>query len=67
MAALGSFTYFAISGSSEKSDLRARCGSRCSDAEVASLKTRYILADVSLGVGIVALGVATYLWLTHGK
>jgi len=32
---------------------------------IGGLKTRYILADVSLGVGIVALGIAAYLWLTN--
>ena len=36
--------------------------------QVDSVKTKYHVADVSLGVGLVSLGVATYLWArSHGK
>ncbi len=58
VAALGSFTYFAISGKSQSS-----CAPRCSDADVDEIYRKYLVADISLGVGVVALGVATYLFL----
>jgi hypothetical protein len=64
VVALGSFTYFAVAGGDEKNRLRGSCAPACTDDQLGALKTRYMLADVSLGVGIVALGVAAYLWLT---
>lgn len=58
---LGTFTYFAIDGRSEKSRLAGLCAPRCSDAEVAAVSTRYLAADVALGVGVAALIAAAYL------
>jgi hypothetical protein len=63
--ALGSFTTFAILGSQEKSRLRGTCSPACTDADVSTLRTDYVVADISLGVGIVALGLATYFLLTN--
>ncbi len=63
--ALGSFGTFAILGQNEKDKLRTSCSPGCSDADVSTLRTDYIVADVSLGIGIVALGVATVLAITH--
>lgn len=65
VAAIGSFAFFGLSGNSQKSDLENSCGvtHSCSDDDVSSVRTKYAIADISLGVGIVALGVATYLLL----
>jgi hypothetical protein len=57
---LGSFAYFAIDGRAEKSRLAGLCAPRCSDAEVAAVSTRYLAADVALGVGVAALIAAAY-------
>lgn len=65
LGAVGSFVFFALTGSQEKDRLQSTCAPGCADADVSSLKTSYIAADISLGVGIVALGVATYLLLTN--
>jgi hypothetical protein len=64
LSAMGSFTFFAVTGSDEKDRLRTSCAPGCTDDQIGGLRTRYVLADVSLGVGIVALGLAAYLWLT---
>lgn len=63
IAGLGAFTGLAISGSSEKDRLRGACSPNCTDNDVGSLKGQYIAADISLGIGIVALGLATYFFL----
>lgn len=61
-AALGSFTYFALSGRSLENDLE-RCKPNCeSRADIDRMRSRYLIADVSLGVALVSLGVGTYAW-----
>lgn len=65
--ALGSFAYFGVRSKSELSDLRATCAPYCASSQLDDVKSKMLVADVSLGVGIVALGVATILFLTHGS
>jgi hypothetical protein len=60
--AAGSFAGFALSGHSGMSDLD-RCKPYCQRDDVRAVQTKYLLADVSLGVSLVALGAAAYLWL----
>jgi len=42
----------------------ASCRPNCSPAEVDRIETDALVTDVLLGTGLVALGVATVLWLT---
>jgi hypothetical protein len=61
-----SFTGFAISGYLDEDELkgRPRTVSRRSDYQLAdTMRTKYLIADVSLGISLVSLGAATYLWL----
>jgi hypothetical protein len=55
------FGYFALSGHSELSDLD-RCKPSCSHDDVQRVHTKYHLADASLGVSVVALAAAAYLY-----
>lgn len=64
VAAAAGFTVFAISGSSGKSDLEP-CKPECSADEIGSVRTKFLVADVFLGVSVVALAAATYLFLTR--
>lgn len=61
--ALGSFAIFGLSGKSDVDDLQ-KCKPYCAQSKVDSARTKLIVADISLGVGIVALGVATYMFIT---
>lgn len=63
IAGLGAFTGFAIAGRSAQSDLEKTCSPRCSPDEASSAKTKYLIADVGLGVGLVSLAAATYFVL----
>jgi hypothetical protein len=63
--ALGGFTFFAITGKNAEHGLEA-CSPRCSDDAVAPVRQRYLAADVFLGVSVIALGVAAYLYLARG-
>jgi hypothetical protein len=63
---LGSFAFFGISGKSAVDDLQD-CKPNCAESDVDKARTKLIVADISLGVGVVALGVATYMFLTRPK
>lgn len=66
VVALGSFAIFGIGGKNDVDDLQ-KCKPFCKEEDVDSARTKLIIADISLGVGIVALGVATYMFLTRPK
>jgi hypothetical protein len=59
------FAYFGLQGRADEQKLREGCAPRCSDADLAPLERTYLAADVSLGVGVAALGLLGYLWLTR--
>lgn len=62
---LAGFAYFALKGKSEENSVRnTGCAPNCSSSQVDPIKTKYLIADVSLGVGIVSLGLATYFFIT---
>lgn len=60
VAGIGAFAGFALAGRANQSDLEKTCSPRCSPDQAAPAKTKYLVADVGLGVGIVALAVAGY-------
>jgi hypothetical protein len=69
VGALGAagFTVFALLGHSQQGELERTCSPFCQSSQVDSVKTKYLLADLSLGVGLVSLGVATYIFVkNHG-
>jgi len=67
VVALGSFAFFGLGGKSDVSHLEDTCKPHCAESDVDKARTKLIIADISLGVGIVALGVATYLLVTRPK
>lgn len=66
VAALGSFAAFAIAGKSAESDMDA-CKPYCAQSKADKMRLRYLLADISLGVGIVSLGAGGYLYFSAAK
>ncbi|HZF50599.1 MAG TPA: hypothetical protein VE093_18200 [Polyangiaceae bacterium] len=60
---LGAFVTLGVLGKNQRDDLRDTCAPSCAEADVSSVRTKLLLADVSLGVGVVSLGVATYLFI----
>jgi hypothetical protein len=66
LAALGSFAYFGIVGRNEASELGDGCGRdrTCTEAQVSPVRTKLLVADISLGVALVSLGAATYALLS---
>ncbi len=66
VAALGSFAAFAITGKAAQSDMDG-CKPDCTQSQVDKMRLRYLLADISLGVGVVALGAGGYLYFSASR
>jgi hypothetical protein len=60
VAGLGVFAGFGLAGKSSQDDLEKTCSPRCSPDDGKSVKTKYLLADIGLGVGVLSLAAATY-------
>jgi len=65
VVAFGSFAYFGLTGRAEASDRRTTCGPNCPQSDLDSIRRKLLIADISLGVGVVSFGVATVLVLTR--
>jgi hypothetical protein len=59
------FTWLGLSARSTEKELQRTCKTECNKARVDAMGTRYVLANVSLGVGVLALGAATWLLLSE--
>jgi hypothetical protein len=60
---LAGFAAFGLSGTSAERSLRASpCASThtCADSQTSPIERKYLIADVSLGVGVLSLGAAAY-------
>jgi hypothetical protein len=66
LVGVGGFAFFGATGSSDANDLRHGCSvtSSCTQSSVDAIKSKYVVADVSLGIAVVALAAAAVLWLT---
>lgn len=65
--ALSSFAYFELKASSDVSDLRSTCAPYCPASEIDAVRSKLVVANVSLGVGVTALGVAGLLWFVRSS
>lgn len=60
-----SFTVFSLLGKSKQSDLESSCKPNCNDSDLDSMKTKYLIGDISLGVGAASLITAGVLYLAR--
>ncbi len=63
LAGMASFAALAASGYSSEQHLRENCAGACRAADVESVRTRYVWADLSLGVGVTAGIAAAAFWI----
>jgi hypothetical protein len=61
------FVGFGLSARSQASDLRSSCAPACAQSDVDGVKRKALFADVSLGIGLVALGAATYFFVASSS
>ncbi|MEB2313506.1 MAG: hypothetical protein OZ921_13515 [Sorangiineae bacterium] len=64
---VGGFAYFGLSGKSAQDALACADTRTCTDDDLRPIKDQYLFADLSLGVGVVSLVVASYLLLTSSS
>lgn len=67
LAGMAAFGILGASGLSQEASLERSCAPNCNAADLRSVETKYLLADISLGVGITALLVSSYLLLAPEK
>jgi hypothetical protein len=60
---LGSFAFFGLTGKSQQSDLKGSCAPYCTDSDTSPLRTKFLIANISLVTGAVALGAAAVIAL----
>jgi hypothetical protein len=65
LAGFGSFTAFAISGQSKKKDLETSCRPTCTDDELKPVRTQFLIADISLAVGITSTLLAGIVYFAR--
>lgn len=61
---VASFGLFAALGESEYQDLKASCAPACSTSDTESVDTKFLVADISLGVAAVAYAGAAYFYFS---
>jgi hypothetical protein len=62
---LASFAGFALSGRAERNRLERTCSPRCTDSDLSAVRTRFLVGDISLGVGLAALVGAGVVYLAR--
>jgi len=67
VAGIGTFAYFGLAGKAEENSLRGKsgCAPKCTSAQLEPVETKFLVANVSLGVGVVALAAAAVVALLH--
>jgi hypothetical protein len=60
---LGSFAVFSLMGRSSEDDLAKSCAPTCPEDQVSTVRRDYVIADISLGISLVAAAVAVVLAL----
>ncbi len=65
LAALGTAGYFEYASLHDEQTLRSTCAPRCSSDAADTVTRERTIAEIGLGIGILSLGVATWLFLTR--
>lgn len=66
VAAVGAagFTTFGLMGQSEKRELEGSCAPSCDDTSVEAVERKFLVADISLGVAVLALAGSAYFYFS---
>jgi hypothetical protein len=64
---IGSFVAFGLAGQSQQADLRDSCAPTCTHSQVSPVQTKFAVANVSLAIGVVALGAGVVLAIVNAS
>lgn len=67
LLASGSFAYFGAMGKGKEAELKAHCAPACDQSEADAVTRLYLIADVSLVLGVASLGAGAYLYTVPVK
>jgi hypothetical protein len=67
VAGLAGFVGFGAWGHSSESRLKKTCSPNCGADSVSAVRTKYLVADVSLGMGIASLVLGTYFFFDQSS
>jgi hypothetical protein len=67
VAGLAGFVGFGVSGHTRENQLKNTCSPNCRGDLIADVRTRYLMADLSLGFGIASLVFGTYFFFEQGS
>jgi hypothetical protein len=62
--AFASEAYFGLTALSQRSKDLSTCAPNCPNDEKTSIQTKFTVADISLGVGLVSTALAVYMFVT---
>ncbi len=65
IAGIGTFGYFGLRAKRDSDSLHDVCAPACAHSDVQALKTKLLVADIALGVGLAGLTAATIVVLTR--
>ncbi len=65
VAGLASFGVMSFLGKNEQDELENTCSPNCTDDELSNMKTKYLIGDISVGVGAAALLTAGIVYLAR--
>jgi hypothetical protein len=60
VAGASSFAFFALRGRSLENEFREDCAPECDRDDTRSVRTSYLIADISLGISLVSFGAAAW-------
>lgn len=72
IVAAGSFAFFGLTGQNDVANMRAApsaggCAPNCPQSQVDAARTKLLVADVSLGVGVVSLALDIWFFVHRGS
>jgi hypothetical protein len=63
--AFGSFAFFGITGYARLQDMRSSCRPFCAQGDIDALRQKLLVADISLGIGLVAAAATAWVVLSQ--
>jgi hypothetical protein len=61
--ATGTFAYFGLTATHDANAMRSTCMPHCQESDVDAARSKFLVANVALGVGVASLGAGVWIYL----